>query len=82
MFRYSIIISAVFFATIALAFTIPSCARNAKCSIMPVELTVEYLSSATGLDAKQPRFSWILNPTNENAYGQKQTAYKIIVASS
>ncbi len=82
MFRCSIIISAVFFATIALAFTIPSCARNAKCSIMPVELTVEYLSSATGLDAKQPRFSWILNPTNENAYGQKQTAYKIIVASS
>ena len=51
-------------------------------SILPTNLTCEYLVDPTGLDIAQPRFSWTLKATNENAYGQKQTAYRILVSSS
>lgn len=53
-----------------------------NCSITPVNLTCEYIENPTGLDISTPRFSWILNATNENAYAQKQTAYRILVSSS
>ncbi|WP_436415378.1 family 78 glycoside hydrolase catalytic domain [Petrimonas sp.] len=51
-------------------------------SISPTDLTTEYLTSPTGLDIQQPRFSWKLTTTNKNAFGQKQTAYRILVSSS
>ena len=51
-------------------------------SISPTNLTTEYLTSPTGLDIQQPRFSWKLTTTNKNAFGQKQTAYRILVSSS
>lgn len=53
-----------------------------KADIYPVELTTEYLVNPTGLDVQQPRFSWKLTTTNQSAYGQKQTAYQILVSSS
>ena len=53
-----------------------------SCSIFPVNLTCEYLSNPTGLDVTQPRFSWTLNATDEKKFGQLQTAYRILVASS
>ncbi|MCL2349655.1 MAG: alpha-L-rhamnosidase N-terminal domain-containing protein, partial [Planctomycetaceae bacterium] len=49
------------------------------CSIRPVNLRVESLTEPEGLDEKTPRFSWTLEPTDPNAKGQKQTAYKIVV---
>jgi len=52
------------------------------CTIIPKSLTCEYLSNPTGLDVTQPRFSWILNATDEKKFGQLQTAYRILVASS
>ena len=52
------------------------------CSIAPIELTCEYLTRPTGLDVKAPRFSWKLQATNEAAHGQRQTAYRILVADS
>ena len=55
------------------------CSRS---SVVPAQLTVEYLKDATGLDVVKPRFSWVLTPTDENAYGQKQLAYRILVSSS
>ena len=51
-------------------------------SISPTNLTTEYLTSPTGLDIQHPRFSWKLTTTNKNAFGQKQTAYRILVSSS
>lgn len=51
-------------------------------SLYPIELTTEYLTNPTGLDIKQPRFSWKLATNNDTAYGQKQTAYRILVSSS
>lgn len=42
-------------------------------------LRCENLENPLGIDATQPRLSWMLNST---ARGEKQTAYQIIVASS
>jgi alpha-L-rhamnosidase len=52
------------------------------CSIAPVQLTCEYLANPSGLDVKQPRFSWKLQAADEAAHGQRQTAYRILVAGS
>jgi alpha-L-rhamnosidase len=43
------------------------------------QLRCEYLENPLGIDAAQPRLSWILDSTER---GQKQTAYQILVASS
>ncbi len=51
-------------------------------TISPIELTTEYLTNPTGLDIQKPRFSWKLATSSDIAYGQKQTAYRILVSSS
>ena len=56
--------------------------KDTNSSVFPTELTVEYLTNPSGLDDVHPRFSWTLQPTEENEYGQKQTAYRILVASN
>ena len=53
-----------------------------KCSIEVQNLLCEYRNAPTGLDEPRPRFSWTLTPTKPAAYGQRQTAYRIIVANS
>ena len=55
---------------------------QSACSIFPVNLTCEYLTNPRGLDVLHPRFSWTLKATDENKYGQKQTAYRIWVSNS
>jgi len=42
------------------------------------KLRCEYLENPMGLDIAKPRLSWVLKSTDQ---GQKQTAYRIIVAS-
>jgi len=54
----------------------------AKAPLLPVNLRLEYLEQPIGLDVQQPRFSWTLRSTAEHLYGQKQTAYRLLVASS
>lgn len=56
--------------------------KDTNSSVFPTELTVEYLTNPSDLDDVHPRFSWTLQPTKENEYGQKQTAYRILVASN
>lgn len=43
------------------------------------ELRCEYSKDPIGIDAQQPRLSWVLSSTKNS---EKQTAYEIIVASS
>lgn len=50
-------------------------------SIEPEHLRCEYLNNPVGLDENIPRFNWTYKATNPAAYGQRQTAYRIIVAS-
>jgi alpha-L-rhamnosidase len=44
----------------------------------PADLRVEYLTNPSGIDIRQPRFSWVLHHTER---GQKQQAFQIIVSS-
>ncbi|HTN69199.1 MAG TPA: family 78 glycoside hydrolase catalytic domain [Dysgonamonadaceae bacterium] len=53
---------------------------NHSSSLVPEMLTCEYLTNPQGLDELHPRFSWKLLATDESAYGQKQTAYRILVS--
>ncbi|MDR0560822.1 MAG: hypothetical protein LBG92_11700, partial [Prevotellaceae bacterium] len=51
-------------------------------TVMPVELSCEYLDSPLGIDIVQPRLSWKITQTGAAVNGIVQTAYRIIVASS
>lgn len=46
------------------------------------DLTCEYLRNPAGIDVSQPRLGWKLRALSEDLYGQKQQAYRVIVASS
>ena len=49
---------------------------------IPIEISrlrCEYRVNPMGIDAKRPRFDWLLK---SSVRGQKQTAYQILVASS
>lgn len=65
-----------------LLFVLNSATAFAQPSIIPVNLTIEYLINPTGLDEKIPRFSWNFKTNNDKAFGQKQTAYRILVSST
>lgn len=69
-----------FIVVIVLSAT--SCINITKGSIKPANLTTEYLINPTGLDVKQPRFSWTLQAVKDNEYGLKQSEYRILVGSS
>lgn len=50
-----------------------------KAALLPVELRCEYRNNPLGIDAVNPRLSW---QEQSEARGAKQTAYRILVASS
>ncbi|HMR18166.1 MAG TPA: family 78 glycoside hydrolase catalytic domain, partial [Sphingobacterium sp.] len=41
----------------------------------------EYLDKPKGIDSKSPRLSWVLHSIDSSAFGQRQTAFQILVAS-
>ena len=45
-------------------------------------LTVEHMVNPAVVDARQPRLSWINEPQDERVRGERQTAYRIVVAST
>jgi len=51
-------------------------------TIRPVYLRCEYRVNPRGIDEPRPRLSWILKPSSPEARGEKQTAYRILVAST
>lgn len=65
-----------------MAMTFATAFPIGKSSITPVELTCEYRNNPTGLDIDKPRFSWILQATDESEHGQRQSAYRILVSLS
>jgi len=54
----------------------------AKTAFFPTNLKLEYMVNPKGLDREIPRFSWTLESKQKGSFGQKQTAYRILVASS
>ena len=51
-------------------------------SVFPEQLRCEYLSNPKGIDEMSPRLSWTLQSKDASKFGQRQTAYNIIVGSS
>jgi hypothetical protein len=51
-------------------------------AIRPVHLETNSIESPMGLDTTEPRFSWQLAAADPGARGLRQTAYRILVASS
>ncbi len=51
-------------------------------SIHPRQLRLEYRENPLGIDVAAPRFSWLAAPADPKARGLRQTAYRILVASS
>ena len=47
--------------------------------ISPFDLQCEYAVDPVGIDARKPRFSWLLRAEER---GQSQSAYQVLVASS
>ena len=52
---------------------------SAQAAVAVGELRCEYLTNPLGIDARQPRLSWILTSDER---GERQTAYQVLVASS
>ncbi len=57
-------------------------AENNSSGLLITNLRCEYLTNPLGMDAPQPRLSWVLESTDSSLRNQRQTAYRVIVASS
>jgi len=64
-------------ALAAFALIEPLCA-----ALRPVGLRCEYLIDPVGIDVTAPRLSWLLEASDPHLRGQRQEAYRIMVASS
>jgi len=53
-----------------------------EASVQPASLRIEYLENPKGVDVQRPKFGWVLEATDKKAFGQRQTAYRILVAST
>ena len=53
------------------------------CAVLaPAHLRTEWLPNPPGIDAERPRVSWRVEESDAALRGQKQTAYRVLVASS
>ncbi|MDR1373140.1 MAG: glycoside hydrolase family 78 protein [Dysgonamonadaceae bacterium] len=66
------------FVLIALSIALPSCSNY---TVSVSDLTCEYLINSLGIDTETPHFSWKIE-NHQSTRGQKQTAYRLLVASS
>jgi alpha-L-rhamnosidase len=53
-----------------------------NCSILPVHLRCEYFTNPIGIDVAHPRLSWELRATSQSVRGARQTAYRVLVATT
>src|SRR5450759_4450901 len=51
-------------------------------TVNPRQLRCEYRINPQGIDATEPRLSWVLTAVNAKARGLRQTAYRVLAASS
>lgn len=54
----------------------------AAVAVRPQQLRCEYRANPQGIDAAEPRLSWVLAPADPKARGLRQAAYRVLVASS
>ncbi|MGO8698297.1 MAG: glycoside hydrolase family 78 protein [Limisphaerales bacterium] len=70
------------FLLVLTAFALLPVVAAASNPPQPADLRCEYLKDPLGIDAAQPRLSWILEPASRAARSQSQTAFQILVAAS
>lgn len=70
-----------YFAFLILLSVSTSATGQRAAALVPENLRCEYLVNPRGIDESQPRLSWTLRSTDSTAFGQTQTAYRIVVAS-
>src|SRR4051812_13692934 len=63
-------------------FLILACTMFGAASVRLQQLRCEYRVNPQGIDVAEPRLSWVLTPANPRARGLRQSAYRIVVASS
>jgi alpha-L-rhamnosidase len=51
-------------------------------SVHPQQLRTEYRNDPQGVDVAEPRLSWLLAAANSEARGLRQSAYRVLAASS
>ena len=61
---------------------VASAAAMAGCSVQVTDPRCEYLKDPLGIDARGPRLSWRLSAVDPDRRGQRQTAYRVLVAST
>jgi alpha-L-rhamnosidase len=59
-----------------------ACTMFGAAAVRPRQLRCEYRVNPRGIDVTEPRLSWVLTPVNPKARSLRQTAYRILVASS
>ncbi len=86
LFMVALIITSCYatplFAAFQLNFAGRTMEMHGHASIVPENLTCEYLVNPVGLDVPIPRFSWMLTATDPESFGQRQTAYRVLVSHS
>ncbi|PTT02174.1 alpha-L-rhamnosidase [Pedobacter sp. HMWF019] len=55
---------------------------KAQSSVRIGEMRCEYMINPQGIDEHLPRLSWVLQAIDPKAFGQRQTAYRIMVSAS
>ena len=65
-----------------LSFLVLACTMFGAASVRPQQLRCEYRVNPQGIDATEPRLSWVLAAVNPKARGLHQSAYRVLVASS
>src|ERR1035437_3631619 len=63
-------------------FLILACTMFGAAAVRPQRLRCEYRVNPQGIDATEPRLSWVLTAVNAKARGLRQSAYRILVAST
>src|ERR1035437_262131 len=63
-------------------FLILACTMFGAAAVRPQRLRCEYRVNPQGIDATEPRLSWVLTAVNARARGLRQSAYRILVAST
>ena len=56
-------------------------AASVCAALSPANLRTEWLPNPQGIDAEKPRVSWRVEESDANVRGQKQSAYRVLVAS-
>ncbi|WP_080905448.1 family 78 glycoside hydrolase catalytic domain [Parabacteroides sp. Marseille-P3160] len=71
-----------FFFLFLLLYPSLGSAKHSIASVGVTHLRCEYRENPQGLDEGSPRFQWFLTPSDTTAYGQAQTAYRILVSAT